>query len=136
MCIRDRFTILSLGLIIAVVIQSFRVFDRPEFALMLLGIGLLTWAWKRKDYTFAMIGGITPLSISCFAALCMYGNQDWLRYIPILATLSAHGILWYKTQDDKAWRSIRSPLLISGLVSLVTASSCLLYTSPSPRDRG
>ena len=123
------FTILSLGLITAVVIQSFRVFNRPEFALMLLGIGLLTWAWKRKDYTFAMIGGITPLSISCFAALCMYGNQDWLRYIPILATLSAHGILWYKTQDDKAWRSIRSPLLISGLVCLVTASSMHTVTS-------
>ena len=123
------FTLLSLGLLAAVVIHSFQVFDRPEFSIMFLGLGLLRWAWKRQDHTFAMIGGITPLCISCFTALCMHGGQDWLRYIPVATSLVIHGILWFKTQNDKEWRSIRSPLLISGLICLV--SICSLHTITS-----
>ncbi|BDS08115.1 hypothetical protein NT6N_31550 [Oceaniferula spumae] len=114
---------LSLGLVGTVGMHAFQEFDRPDLTMTALGLGLIAWAYHRKDHGMAMVGGVFPLIIACLSASVMHGDQDWLRYIPILATLGAHALLWRETKDLENWKMCRFFLIGSSLACLFLTSS-------------
>jgi uncharacterized membrane protein len=119
----------SLGLVIAVSIHAFQEFDRPDLTLTALGLGMIAWAHHRKDTAFAIAGGALPLLIACASTIIMHADQDWLRYIPIAATLLMHALLWRQTHDNKSWKPTRILLLVAGLVALFFSSSVHVLNS-------
>jgi len=125
--------LLAMGLVITVGIHAFQQFDRPDLTLTALGLGLSAWAYRRMDNGFAITGGVLPLVIACISAIANHGDQDWLRYIPILATLMMHGLLWQGTQMNEHWiqnwKPVRVILLVAGLISLLYASTVHVQAS-------
>ncbi|MEJ6572794.1 MAG: DUF2339 domain-containing protein [Akkermansiaceae bacterium] len=125
--------LLALGVVLTVGTHAFQEFDRPELTLTALGLILSAWAYHRKDHSFAITGGAPPLFIACISAISMNGNQDWPRYVPILATLMMHGLLWRGTKMNEKWienwKPVRVILLVVGLASLFYASTVHVQAS-------
>ncbi|MBK1853463.1 DUF2339 domain-containing protein [Verrucomicrobiaceae bacterium 5K15] len=120
---------LSFALTVAASVHAFQGFDRPDIALTMLGLGMMFWAWQRKDVIFATTGGLLPLAIACVTAITLHPGQDWMRYLPIGAALGCHALLWLGSEDDVSWKPLRVLLLSAGIGALVIAASFHVHLS-------
>ena len=50
-----------------------------------------------------------------------------------LRTLESHGLV--RVAEERRWGGLTERLLVASAASYVVSPGCLLYTSPSPRDR-
>lgn len=120
---------LALGLIATAGMHSFQEFARPDLALTMVGLGLMAWAYVRKDHSFAMVGGVFPMIIACLSAAVMHDDQDWLRYLPIVATWVTHAVLWCHTKTEIQWKAVRIFLIGAGLTCLFLTTSVHVLAS-------
>ncbi|MCP5538389.1 MAG: DUF2339 domain-containing protein [Akkermansiaceae bacterium] len=115
--------LLAFGITLAVATHAFQEFDRPDLTLTALGLLMAAWATRRRETGMMMAGAVFPLMLAALSAVMIHTVDDWLRYLPILAVLVMHAMLWRETKHDDAWKPCRVILLLTGLVTLVFASS-------------
>ena len=99
-------------------------------SLVTFGIAMLLYPSVINDYIIFMIDNAPTHcnNPTLYALLCVLGGEkiNWLRYIAPLVGLIWLVIFWWKDRDNWIWRE---------KISIIIIISCLLYTSPSPRDR-
>ena len=96
--------------------------SKKYLAYFLLTLSVFFWAGNFIVGKFATFFQIPPLTLNVLRWLCV-----WLILIPFT----------YKELSQNLPSIKKNWLVISfmGLITISTFNSCLLYTSPSPRDR-
>lgn len=94
-------------------------FDRPEMGYLILGLFFGGWGLWRGGHGVVFLAGFGTLAFSCFWAFGNYGREDWLRYLPVMAALGFHAVLWVCLREKKEWEQLRIAFFALGIFFLL-----------------
>ena len=107
----------------------------PIIILKLKGGPIDFWAYPAKGWQWSLIAG-TLGAIGALGVLLAFGAapKPTVVYVPVIMSIIFAGApivnAIVNTTKANAWGNVSAPFIL-GIVL-----ACLLYTSPSPRDRG
>ncbi|NWK55890.1 DUF2339 domain-containing protein [Verrucomicrobiaceae bacterium N1E253] len=113
-------------------VHAYQELARPDLMLTVIGIGMISWAYARNSRGFASACGTPALILACVVSLLSHPVDDWARYLPMLATIGVHALLWRRrpsTDSNDPWLPTRSLILGASLLSLFFATSIHVRSS-------